>query len=39
MQLDITRIIIAHRKETIASADREINLQPTMVDESVELKE
>jgi ATP-binding cassette subfamily B protein RaxB len=27
MSLDITRIIIAHRKETIASADREISLQ------------
>ncbi len=39
MQLDITRIIIAHRKETIASADREINLQPIMIDEPVELKE
>jgi ATP-binding cassette subfamily B protein RaxB len=26
MRLDITRIIIAHRKETIASADREIKL-------------
>jgi len=25
-QLDITRVIIAHRKETIASADREIKL-------------
>ena len=27
-QLDITRVIIAHRKETIASADREIRLTP-----------
>ncbi len=26
MSLDITRVIIAHRKETIASADREISL-------------
>ena len=26
-RLDITRVIIAHRKETIASADREIKLQ------------
>ena len=25
-RLDITRVIIAHRKETIASADREIKL-------------
>jgi len=30
MSLDITRIIIAHRKETIASADREISLQPVV---------
>jgi len=26
-RLDITRVIIAHRKETIASADREIKLK------------
>lgn len=34
-RLDITRVIIAHRKETIASADREIKLEKFKVEEMV----
>ncbi|HET9679460.1 MAG TPA: peptidase domain-containing ABC transporter [Gammaproteobacteria bacterium] len=32
-QLNITRIIVAHRPETIKSADRVIELEPTVVDD------
>ncbi|MBU1619835.1 MAG: peptidase domain-containing ABC transporter [Gammaproteobacteria bacterium] len=35
-RLDITRVIIAHRKETIASADREIKLEKFQLEEMVE---
>lgn len=34
-RLDITRVIIAHRKETIASADREIKLEKFQVEDMV----
>ncbi len=36
MSLDITRIIIAHRKETIASADRQVSLEKLLIPEVVE---
>jgi ATP-binding cassette subfamily B protein RaxB len=35
-RLDITRVIIAHRKETIASADREIKLEKFQVEDMAE---
>jgi len=35
-RLDITRVIIAHRKETIASADREIKLVKPLTENQIE---
>ncbi|MEL7477705.1 MAG: peptidase domain-containing ABC transporter [Pseudomonadota bacterium] len=38
-RLDITRVIIAHRKETIASADREIQLKKPQKQDEIQVSE